>query len=254
MTTTTGNPHTYTPADQGRARHLLLRDDRGRLTLRRLRPWHRMLARYAAARLDRELAAGTSPETSATLATRAIQLTSMRFRRDLATSVQRILAATGEPLAIIPSQAAAGHPPRFPLHRAQIRQCAGPLAQLAGSLAAPGPVPVQGVAMVSQLLADGTSPLYRPGCGEDLGDIIENAARALTRLTSVHRAAIPSSSDKPTAHTATARPVPSRPVIRARCSTGTLAAAMAGTALHKAGHDRLRTFYTEGDEPDDTHL
>jgi hypothetical protein len=29
MTTTTGNPHTYTPADQGRTRHLLLRDDRG---------------------------------------------------------------------------------------------------------------------------------------------------------------------------------------------------------------------------------
>jgi hypothetical protein len=140
-----------------------------------------MLARYAAARLDRELAAGTSPETSATLAARAIQLTSMRFRRDLATSVQRILAATGEPPAIIPSPAAAGHPPRLPLRRAQIRQSAGPLAKLAGSLAAPGPVPVQGVAMVSQLLAHGMGPLYREACSEDLSDIIENAARALTR-------------------------------------------------------------------------
>jgi len=84
----------------------------------------------------------------------------MRFRRDLATSVQRILAATGEPPAIIASPAAAGHPPRLPLRRAQIRQSAGPLAKLAGSLAAPGPVPVQGVAMVSQLLADGMGPLY----------------------------------------------------------------------------------------------
>src|SRR5215468_186856 len=86
MTATTGNPHTCTPADQGRTRQVLLRDDRGQLTLRRLRPWHRALARCAAARLDRELAAGTSPETSATLAARAIQLTSMRFRRDLATT------------------------------------------------------------------------------------------------------------------------------------------------------------------------
>jgi hypothetical protein len=181
MTTTTSNPHTDSPADQGRTRHVLLRDDRGRLTLRRLRPWHRMLARCAAARLDRELAAGTSPETSATLAARAIQLTSMRVRRDLATSVQRMLAATGEPTAIMPSAAAAGHSPRLQLRRAQIRRSAGLFAQLASSLAAPGPVPVQGVAMVSQLLADGMGPLYREACSEDLGDIIENAARALTR-------------------------------------------------------------------------
>jgi hypothetical protein len=35
--------------------------------------------------------------------------------------------------------------------------------------------------MVSQLLADGTGPLYRPADGDDLGDIIDNIARALTR-------------------------------------------------------------------------
>jgi len=33
--------------------------------------------------------------------------------------------------------------------------------------------------MVSQLLADGTGPLYHEGRGDDLGDIIENATRAL---------------------------------------------------------------------------
>lgn len=33
MTATTGHPHTYRPADQQRARHVLLHDDRGRLTL-----------------------------------------------------------------------------------------------------------------------------------------------------------------------------------------------------------------------------
>jgi hypothetical protein len=35
--------------------------------------------------------------------------------------------------------------------------------------------------MVSQLLAGGTGPLYRQATGDDLGDIIQNAARALTR-------------------------------------------------------------------------
>ena len=71
MTTTTGNTPTTSPADQGRTRHVLLSDGQDRLTLRRLRPWHRMLARCAAARLDRELAAGASPETSATFIRRA---------------------------------------------------------------------------------------------------------------------------------------------------------------------------------------
>ena len=86
--------------------HVLLDDERGRLTLKRLWPWHRLLARSQAARLDRELAGGTSPETSVTLAARAIQLTSMKVRRDLAASVQQILAAAGDPPAVMPSRGA----------------------------------------------------------------------------------------------------------------------------------------------------
>ena len=71
-------------------------------------------------------------------------------------------------------------PPRLQLCRAQISPSAVPLAKLAGYLTAPGPLPVQGVAMVSQLLADGTGPLYREASGDDLGDIIEDAMRVLT--------------------------------------------------------------------------
>jgi hypothetical protein len=52
---------------------------------------------------------------------------------------------------------------------------------LAGCLAAPGPVPARGVAMVSQLLADGTGPLYREASADDLGGLIGKATRALTR-------------------------------------------------------------------------
>jgi len=161
--------------------HVLVHDDLGRLTLRRLRPWHRVLARSRAARLDRELAGGVSPEASATLAARALRLTSAGFRRDLATSLQRILAAAGEPSAVPRSPAAAARPPRIPLSLERVRQSAPLLAALASRLAEPGPVPVQGVAMACRLLADGTGPLYREACPDDLGAIIEGATHTLTR-------------------------------------------------------------------------
>ncbi len=178
MTATTGNTHAYRPAERGRTRHVLVQDDRGRLTLGRLRPWHRVLARCAASRLDRELAAGASPESSSRLAARAVQLTSMKTRRNLAASVRRILAAAGDPAAVTMMTA---RPARLPLARARIRQSAGPLAALAGYLTSPGPVPAQGVAMVSQLLADGAGPLYRQASVDDLGDLIDKVTWALTR-------------------------------------------------------------------------
>jgi hypothetical protein len=140
MTTTTGTTNTRSPAGDRAAAHVLLHDDLAGLTLRRLRPWHRMLARCAAARLDRELAAGASPETSALLATRSMQLTSMKLRLDLATSLQRIVAAAGQPPGGMPSATGAVHPTRVPLCRARISRSAGPLATLVGSLATPGPV------------------------------------------------------------------------------------------------------------------
>lgn len=178
MTTTTGNTHARRPADQGHTRHILRQDDQGRLMLERLRPWHRVLARCAASRLDRELAAGVSPETSALLAARAMQLTSDKTRRSLAASVRRILAAAGDPAAVTVMTA---RPARLPLARGRIRQSAGPLARLADYLAAPGPVPAQGVATVSQLLADGAGPLYRETSADDLADLIDKATRAFTR-------------------------------------------------------------------------
>jgi len=194
--------------------NVLLYDDLGRLTLRRLRPWHRVLARSQAAQLDRKLADGMNPEASATLAVRAIRLISTEFRRHLATSLQRILAAAGERSAVLRSQAVharppyrdgaakpsragtgypagmgagaahplqvgAARPPRVPLCLERVSQSAPLLAALAGHLVEPGPVRVQGVAMVSQLLADATGPFYREACRDDLDAIIERARHAL---------------------------------------------------------------------------
>src|SRR5208282_1143960 len=96
--------------------YVLLEDDQGSLTIQRLRPWDRMMARFLAARLDRELAGGTRPETTPPLAARAIRLTSTPFRRDLATSLQRILAAAGLPLAEARARAGVGHVPPVAAH------------------------------------------------------------------------------------------------------------------------------------------
>jgi hypothetical protein len=77
--------------------HVLLEDNQGRLTLYRLRPWHQLAARFLADRLDQELARGARPEADPSLAARAIRLTSTNFRRDLAVSLQRLLAARPRP-------------------------------------------------------------------------------------------------------------------------------------------------------------
>ncbi len=159
--------------------HVLLDDDLGRLTLRRLRPWHRLLARGLATRLDRQLAAGARPEANATLAARALFLTSAGFRRGLAANLRRMVVAAAPVAPDARLSARLARQPHVPLRRDRIARSAPGLAALAGSLAAQGPVPAQGVAMVSQLLADGGGPLYRAACRDDLNAIVERASAAL---------------------------------------------------------------------------
>jgi hypothetical protein len=166
--------------------YVLVDDDQVGLALRRVRPWHRLLARCEAGRLDRELAEGASPEASAALAARAVRLTSMEFRRDLAASLRRIVMATGEPTPVRSAPVAAqkspgtARPPRVPLRHARISRTARLLAELASCLAEPGPVPARGVALVTRLLSDGTGPLYRETSRDDLGVLVERATQALT--------------------------------------------------------------------------
>ena len=166
--------------------HILLDDDLGRLTVRRLWPWHRLLARCLAPSLDRQLADGVPPEANTVLAARAMVLTSDRYRRGLAASLRRTLAASVSPqvrprLMAASRSAGAARQPYVPLCRDRIVGSASELDGLARSLAGQSPVPAQGVAMVSQLLADGGGPLYRAGARDDLDAIIERAAQALTR-------------------------------------------------------------------------
>ena len=165
--------------------YVLLEDDLGRLALRRLRLWDRIMARCLAARLDRELARGARPETNAGLAARAVRLTSMKCRRELAASLQRILAA------VLPAGSRGGRvgadssprvarQPYVPIRGDRVSRSASELAELAAHLMQPGPVPARGVAMVCQLLTDGGGPLYRRASREDLTVLVEQATQALT--------------------------------------------------------------------------
>jgi hypothetical protein len=165
--------------------YVLLEDDLGRLTLRRLRLWDRIMARCLAARLDRELARGARPEANAGLAARAVRLTSMKCRRELAASLQRILAAVlpagsrGGRVGADPS-ARVARPPYVPVRGDRVSRSASELAELAAHLMQPGPVPARGVAMVCQLLTDGGGPLYRTASRDDLTALVEQATQALT--------------------------------------------------------------------------
>ncbi len=164
--------------------HVLLDDDLGRLTVRRVSPWHRLLARVLAASLDRQLADGTRPEASAILAARAMTLTSAGYRRALAASLRRMLAASvapqSRPLSLTAARSAgAALRPYVPLRRARIAGLAEELAGLAECLTQRGPVPARGVALVSQLLADGGGPLYRTASRDDLNEFVERASQAL---------------------------------------------------------------------------
>lgn len=163
----------------------LIADELDRLTLQQVRPWHRVLAWCRAAALDRALADGTDPEENAYLAARALQLTSVKSRRHLADGVRRALAAGTERS---PGAARPGSMPmwpmRVPVRRDSVTTAAAELGALPGYLLAARPVPVQGVAMVRQLLSDGAGPLYRGaryrGTGQaDLRDAARRAAAAL---------------------------------------------------------------------------
>jgi hypothetical protein len=147
--------------------YILVTDGNDRLTLRRLRSWHGLVTRLQAHGLDSELARGDDPESCEYLAARAQQLTSARHRHDLALSLRRLLTGSN-PMASM----------RL-MRGDHIARATAELAELAARLEAPGTVPARGVAMVSQLLTEGTGPLYSDQGPDALRDAARLAASEL---------------------------------------------------------------------------
>jgi hypothetical protein len=116
-------------------------------------PGARMRTRWRHARLEEELARGTSPTARAELTLRAAPLSSQVVRSRLLGALVRRLhdARQREPDAI----------KRRWAERAEIRDCADDLLALARRLCDRQPGEVRGAAMTARLLSDKSSPSTR---------------------------------------------------------------------------------------------
>jgi hypothetical protein len=104
--------------------------------------------------LDEQLVRGADPSADPYLARRAGQLRARSTRIQFADALEIALRETRKAWSISA---------RLPLRRVAVRECADDLIALARRLRDDAPIDVQGAAMVSRLVFDGTSPLYRDG-------------------------------------------------------------------------------------------
>jgi len=126
--------------------------------------WHRR-------RYDERLAAGDDPASSGELSLRAAQLRSPARRIRLASFLDHVVREAFSERPGFTTQA--------PVRRADVRSCADELSALARRLRERPAVNVRGVAMASQLLNDGTSPLYTETGPSALSDVVHSALRTL---------------------------------------------------------------------------
>ncbi len=146
------------------------------LSLRRSGGWWSrirlaVIARWRAPELDRQLAAGASPGTSALLAIRSQRLTGERYRARVAAGLAR---------AVRDAEATShGFSAAVRTDRREVIAARTVLATLDRRLRAAEPVSAQGVALLESLLTDGAGPLYRPTEPGALGSQLRAAAAAL---------------------------------------------------------------------------
>jgi hypothetical protein len=150
--------------------------DPSRVSARRVRVHERLLARWRAFALDRALADGVSPDSSAVLSLRAERLISRATRADLARSIRHLIA---DAQAEADGPSPLGDPHVRACSRA-VRRVADQLELLARRLLDPDPVDAAGVARLDLLLRDGAGPLYCPSrSGEDLPELLYRVGDAL---------------------------------------------------------------------------
>jgi hypothetical protein len=123
-----------------------------RLRARCNRRWTRVMARVLASSLDRRLARGCAPESHRLLAARAQVLVAPVMRDVLSGNWANLLTrARTDPTT---------RDPRGPLNRAGLLACEPDVAEMLEMIRAPFPIAAAGVAMASDLLSDGTGPVY----------------------------------------------------------------------------------------------
>jgi hypothetical protein len=131
----------------------------------------RLLARALGASLDRQLAAGCSPESTRLLAARAQEIVQLPRRTALAGNWDHLLRVARR----APSRRTRG----VPLRAAAILAAEPAIGELMECLTAALPVGARGVAMASVLLTDPTSPVYSRRGSRTLDDRLRAAIAQL---------------------------------------------------------------------------
>jgi hypothetical protein len=131
----------------------------------------RVRARMCTRQLDRELAQGISPDSSAVLSVRAHDLIGVRTRSMLAQSIRRLLDEAAHPL----------RPLHFtvPICRSKVWRCRHTLVEVADRLVGGEPLDARGVAQLRLLLSDGAGPLYDHPGANDLAPALQRVIAAL---------------------------------------------------------------------------
>jgi hypothetical protein len=129
----------------------------------------RLSLRLQARKLDRALAAGSSPDASEQLAHRARALVRADIRNEVAASLYRL--ARGDGRSALGARVAA-----VPARATEVRR---DLERVAARLLDPGPVAAGGVAQALDLLSDGAGPLFWAESGQDLGARLRKVLDAL---------------------------------------------------------------------------
>lgn len=138
--------------------------------------WDPALTRIQGTLLDKRLAAGASPESGRLIALRARALVVPARRERLASDWDRLLTLACE------RPAAVTH---VRLRRERIVAAEADIRELQRALRAWAPVPARGVAIASNLLADGAGPLYNRDSGVDLRVAVQEAIRHLDPATAL---------------------------------------------------------------------
>ena len=131
----------------------------------------RLAARLCGTSLDRQLAAGGSPDASVRLALRARLLGRAATRAALARRVTDVIADAERGPGLRST--------RMPVCRRKVLRARPQLEALARRLLVVGPVAPEGVAIVSCLLHDASGPVYVRPNADDLAVAAEAACRAL---------------------------------------------------------------------------
>ena len=154
---------------------LLLGDVASGLYGRDVRFGEWLAARVLVDQLDRALAGGKTPETSARLALRAQELVRPTTLRRFAARLERHLEEAQQPDRFFLSA-------RVPARRKRVVESEAAIRVLIERLRGAGLASARGAALVSVLLHDGSGPLYGQGSTRSLSAQIDEAIEALNSI------------------------------------------------------------------------